>query len=185
MLDQLTIIAKDQRRIEIANTSCGIDKTKTYWKKVGPELPSLRTLIESEDVARWIAAMADIRHAAAHRAMALPSALVTHTEESQLSDDAVRARLREEDPEFYEMLSDEPETLRAFENVQIPLWRANRLKTLADNVVIVRGRHGTYIRGAVISIDYDLSMLERIIEAFYSTVFVDVEPPEIATPPNP
>ena len=83
------------------------------------------------------------------------------------------------------MLSDEPETLRAFENVQIPLWRANRLKTLADNVVIVRGRHGTYIRGAVISIDYDLSMLERIIEAFYSTVFVDVEPPEIATPPNP
>jgi hypothetical protein len=184
MLEQLTVIAKDQRGLDIPDTDCGIHKTKTYWQKAGAELPTLRALVKSREIAPWIAAMADVRHAAAHRAMALPSSMVTHTGESQLSDDEVRARLREDDPDFYEMLAHDPETLRAFESVQIPLWRANQMKTVADNVVIIRGRSGTSVRGAVVSIDYDVSMLGRIIEAFCATLFPDVDPPGIATQHN-
>jgi hypothetical protein len=183
MLEQLTVIAKDQRGLDILDTDCGIHKTKTYWQKVGAELPTLRALVKSPEIAPWIAAMADVRHAAAHRAMALPSSMVTHTRESQLSDDEVRARLREEDPDFYEMVAHDPKTLRAFETIQIPLWRANRMKTVADNVVVIRGRSGTSIRGAVVSIDYDVSMVERIIEAFCTTLFPDGESPGMASVP--
>jgi hypothetical protein len=38
-------------------------------------------------------------------------------------------------------------------------------------VVVVKGRSGTYIRGAVISIDYDLAMLEAVMDAFLVALF--------------
>jgi len=101
--------------------------------------------------------------------MLLPHTLARHTPESELSDDEVRARLREEDPEFYDLI---PEDMVApFDPLRIWHWRTEHTKTLADNVVVVKGRSGTYIRGAVISIDYDLAMLEAVMDAFLVALF--------------
>lgn len=91
------------------------------------------------------------------------------TPESEMSDDEVRARLRNEAPDFYEIMP--PEMIEALEPLRIWHWRVEHYKTLADNMVVVRGRSGTYMRGAVVSIDYDLGMLEAVMDAFLVAVF--------------
>jgi hypothetical protein len=154
LMEQLTVLAKYQHALALEDAECGIHKNKTFWKVLGPKEPGLRSFIKSPTIAPWIAAMADVRHAAAHRAMLLPTAMVQETPESQVSDDEVRARLREEDPDFYAIMP--PDVVAALEPMRIWHWRVDHYKTVSENEVIVKGRSGTYIRGAVISIDYDL-----------------------------
>jgi len=169
MLEQLTIIANRRLGLRLDDEDCGIHKTKTFWKAIDPVEPALRRVLKSEPFATWTAVIADARHAAAHRAMLLPNALVTDTPESNMTDAEVAARLREEDPEFYDVMP--PHVATALEPTRIWHWRMRHLETVGENVVVVKGKAGNYMRGAVVSIDYDLEMLEAAMDAFLVGTF--------------
>jgi len=168
VLEQLTIIANHVRGLELRDRDCGI-RRETFWEEFGRREPALWRFMESPKVSEWVGAMADVRHAAAHRSMLLPSALVQETEESRRNDDEIREILKSEDPEFYEVMSGEMQ--RALEPQRISLWRMDHMETIGENVVVVRREVGGYIRFAVDSVDYDLTMLNAIMDAFLVTLF--------------
>lgn len=169
MLEQLTLIANGRLELGLSDEQCGIHKDRTLWKALGAREPGLRNFVKTDPIAAWTAAMSDVRHAAAHRAMLLPAPLVSHTAESQLSDDEVRERLRAEEPGYYAHMPEE--VIAAIEPMRIWHWRVRHVETIGDNVVMVKGKSGTYVRGAVVSIDYDLTMLEAVMDAFLVALF--------------
>jgi hypothetical protein len=169
LLEQLTIVAKYQRELRLEEANCGIHNDRRFWKTLGPIEPGLRSFVKGDPIAGWIAALADIRHAAAHRAMILPRTLMEETPTSQLTEDEVRVRLRAEDPEFYTKIP--PEFLATLEPMRINQWRLAQYRTVGENVIVVKGRSGTWIRGAAGSIDYDLEMLDAVIDAFLVALF--------------
>jgi len=113
--------------------------------------------------------MADMRHAAAHREMLLPSVLVRESEADKKSDAEISEILNREEPDFYDGLSEGAREI--LEPHRIWLWRMNQLETIASNVVIVQKQKGGYIRSPVDSVDYDLGMLTAIMDAFFVVLF--------------
>ena len=81
----------------------------------------------------------------------------------------IAAILRKEDPEFYRLLP-EP-MIKALEPMKIDHWRHWNRRTLATNAVVVNKESGGYIRFAVTSVDYDLMMLNAVIDAFLWRLF--------------
>jgi hypothetical protein len=118
--------------------------------------------------------MADARHAAAHRAMLLPNDIVEETEESKKTDAEIAAILREEDPAFYRLFTES--MIEAYEPMKIDHWRHWKRRTLATNAVVVNKESGGCIRFAVTSIDYDLMMLNAVIDAFLVRLFGRLAP---------
>jgi len=113
--------------------------------------------------------MADARHAAAHRAMLLPTDVISETEESQKTDAEIAAILRADDPNLYTLIP-EP-MIEAFERMAIEHWRHGKRRILATNVVMVKQAPQPYFRFAVTSIDHDLMMLNAVIDAFLVKLF--------------
>jgi len=85
MLEHLTLIAKFVRGLEVNERSCGIDSPRC-WEVFGKTDPPLRAYIRERPIREWITAMADARHAPAHRAMLLPNEIVTETEDSKKTE---------------------------------------------------------------------------------------------------
>src|SRR3989442_10477274 len=99
MLEHLTLIAKYEKKLPVQEKACGIVSQK-FWEVFGERDPILRRYMCEDPMREWIAAMADARHAAAHRAMLLPNYIVEETEDSRKTDAEISAILRKEDPEF-------------------------------------------------------------------------------------
>jgi hypothetical protein len=178
MLEHLAVIANQSKKLALRERDCGIESPK-LWKALGESDPALRAHIRKGPIRVWITAMADMRHAAAHRAMLLPNYIVSETEESQKTDAEIAAILREEDPKFYALFP-EP-TIRILEPLKTSRWRHWKRRTLATNAVVVKKESETYIRFAVTSIDDDLMMLNAVIDAFLVRLFSCRAP---ATPPG-
>ncbi|MDO8479861.1 MAG: hypothetical protein Q7W02_27435 [Candidatus Rokubacteria bacterium] len=178
MLEHLALIANQSKKLALRERDCGIESA-TLWKALGESDPALRAYIREGPIREWITAMADARHAAAHRAMLLPNYIVSETEESQKTDAEIAAILREEDPKFYALFP-EP-MIRILGPLKISHWRLWKLRTLATNAVVVKKESEAYIRFAVMSIDDDLMMLNAVIDAFLVRLF-SVRAP--ATPPG-
>jgi hypothetical protein len=168
MLEHLTLIANQARKLGLRERDCGIESPK-LWKALGKSDPELRAWVRGDLIRKWTTQMADARHAAAHRAMLLPNDIITETAESQKTDAEIAAILREEDPKFYALLP-EP-MIKAFERQKIEHWRHWKRRTLATNVVVVKKESGAYIRFAVMSVDHDLMMLNAVIDAFLARLF--------------
>lgn len=168
MLEHLAVIANQAKTLGLRERDCGIESPK-LWKALGRSDTALCAYIREGPIREWITAMADARHAAAHRAMLLPNDIVSETEESQKTDAEIAAILREEDPEFYALFT-EP-MIRAFEPQKIEHWRHWKRRTLATNAVVVKKESEGYIRFAVTSIDHDLMMLNAVIDAFLVRLF--------------
>jgi len=152
----------------IDDRQCGI-RSRVFLEALAAKEPELCKFVKDGNVDKWIDVMADMRHAAAHRTMLLPTSLVEESDDSQKSDAEISAILRQEDPEFYEMTS--PEFDGSVDPLKIWHWRMERLKQLADNIVVVKKESGGYIRAAVASVDYDLSYLNSVIDAFLVKLF--------------
>jgi hypothetical protein len=168
MMEHLTTIANQVKQLGLRERRCGIDSAE-FWEAFGERDPALRAYIRSGPIRDWIGRMADVRHAAAHRAMLLPTDMMRETEESQKTNAEIAAILRVEEPNLYAVL---PETmLEIFEPMAIEHWRHGKRQTLATNVVMVTKESNSYFRFAVNSIDYDLGMLNAVIDAFLVKLF--------------
>ena len=173
MLEHLAVIAKYSKKLAVREWDCGIDNPK-FWEALGETDPALRSYIRKGLMREWIMAMADARHAAAHRAMLLPNDIVSETDESKKADAEIATILREEEPDFYALF---PEPIvRMLEPMKISHWRYSRLRTLATNAVVVRKESEGYIRFAATSIDHDLMMLNAVIDAFVVRLFTGESP---------
>jgi len=168
MLEHLAVIANRAKKLGLPERDCGIGSPK-FWQLLGERDAALRAYIRDGAIREWTSAMADARHAAAHRAMLLPNDIVSETEKSQKTDGEIAAILRKEDPEFYRLLP-EP-MIKALEPMKIDHWRHWNRRTLATNAVVVNKESGGYIRFAVTSVDYDLMMLNAVIDAFLWRLF--------------
>jgi hypothetical protein len=168
MLDHLTVMAKRAFGLEVEDRTCGIEN-KTFWKALATKEPGLRAFMRDPKMVQWVGVMADMRHAAAHREMLLPSILVQESEAYKKTDEEISEILAREEPDFYEGLSENAKQI--LEPQRIWLWRMDQLNTIASNVVVVQKRKGGYIRFPVDSVDYDLGMLTAILDAFLVALF--------------
>src|SRR5262249_9263175 len=152
LLDHLTLVANRHLRLGLPDNRCGIVADE-FWAAVSKRAPALRKAVRQEArVNDWIAVMADMRHPAAHKAMLLPTQLVSETAESKLSDADVLQILKKEDPEPFEMF--DQDSLQAMIPLMISTWRWSKLKVIAEGVVYVQGSSKPYFRPALNSVDY-------------------------------
>ena len=172
LLDHLTLVANRQLDLSLPDQRCGIASDE-FWGAVGTRMPSLRKAVKQPRLNDWIAVMADMRHPAAHKAMLLPTQLVSHTEESQLSDAEVVEILKKEDPESFEVFKKE-DVLKAMMPMMISNWRYRKLKVIADGMVHVSGPSRAYFRPALNSVDYDVGMLNEVVDIFLVQLFGNV-----------
>ena len=170
LLDHLTLVANRQLGLSLPDQRCGIASDE-FWSAVATRMPSLRKAVKQPRLNDWIAVMADMRHPAAHKAMLLPTQLVSHTEESQLSDAEVVEILKREDPELFEVF--EGDALRAMMPIMVSNWRYRKLKVIADGIVHVAGPSRSYFRPALNSVDYDVGMLDEVLGIFMAQLFGD------------
>lgn len=168
MLEQLTLIAKDARQLTLKDKQCGIRKG-ALWNLLKPIVPGLYNFVHQDPIAKWIDAMSDIRHLAAHRELQIPLELVEHTAESQKSDEEILQIARQENAEMYHFMPSE--LVELFEPQLIYHWRMSKMKIMAPNVVVIEKETGGYFRSPIISLDFDLNMLNAIIDAFLVGLF--------------
>jgi hypothetical protein len=168
MLDHLTIVGKYSKDIKIPEDKCGI-RSKQFWKEFSQFHPELKTFRARTDISNWLRTMADVRHTTAHGNIAYPRRVVTDTPESAKSDDEIKAILKEENAALYLTLS--PEMIAGLEPMWIGLWRIKNMKLIAPDMVrLVRGNQ-TYLRAGCLSIDYDLRVVNAIMDAFIVGLF--------------
>ncbi len=170
MLEHLTLIANQVKRLGLRERRCGIESVE-FWEALGDNDPALRAYIRGGPILEWIGHMADARHAAAHRAMLLPTDIMSETEDSRKTDAEIAAILREEDPTGLTFV--EPAVIEAVQQLKIEHWRYSKQRAVATNVVVVRN---AYFRFAVTSIDYDIGMLNAVIDAFLAKLFSSFSP---------
>ncbi len=130
LLDHLTLVANRHLSLGLPDNRCSISGDE-FWAAVSTRSPALRKAVKQQPrVNDWIAVMADMRHPAAHKAMLLPTQLVSHTAESKLSDAEVLEILKREDPEPFELF--DQEALQAMIPFMVSNWRHQKLKVTAD-----------------------------------------------------
>jgi len=168
LLDHLTLMANRHLTLRLPDNRCSIS-SKEFWAAMATRLPPLSDFRKEPRVRDWISVMADLRHPAAHKAMLLPTRLVSHTAESQRSDEEVLAILREQEPETFEMFP--RHVLDAMIPHMISNWRFQNLKILGDGIVHVQGTSRSYVRPALNSLDHDVALLDEVMDAFIAGLF--------------
>lgn len=168
MLDHLTIIAKWARGLKIDEKYCGI-RSKNFLKEFKIREPNLARFLEQPRISNWVSLMADMRHAAAHRTLALPTVLLAETEESKKSDEEILQVIRKKRSYMYQVLP--KQVMKSMEPMMINLWRIDKMKVVAPSMVYMKGEKETYLRDPVISIDHDLQYLTAIMDAFLVVLF--------------
>lgn len=168
MLDHLTIIAKFARHLKVGERQCGI-KSDRFWKEFQPMEPGLMKFLESKTISEWLSYMADMRHAAAHRTIAIPTPLLADTEESKKDEQEILRIIRKKNSFMYQVLS--AEVMRSLEPMMVWHWRIDHMKMVAPSIVHIRKQDAAYLRDPVISVDYDLEVLTAIMDAFLVRLF--------------
>lgn len=168
MLDHLTVLGKYAKRLPIDERDCTF-RNEAFWKKLAPMAPGLDRLRKDSKITEWINLMADMRHAAAHRGIPIPTQLCTATEESQKSDEEILKILKTERSAVYALF---PEAyVKQLEPQMIWHWRMSKTKMLNPSIVEIKGKTKTYLRDPVGSVDYDLERLTAITDAFLIGLF--------------
>jgi hypothetical protein len=169
MLEQLTIIAKHARELKVSERMCGI-RSKAFWKEFRVVEKGLAAFIKRPNVEEWITVMADMRHRAAHNVIPIPSLLLNETADSRRSDEEIVVILRREEPHLYQFL--DSKAIEALQPSWITAWRMRKMEIVAPGMVTFTKPDGSgYMRDPVISIDYDLSYLIGIMDAFLVKLF--------------
>jgi len=173
MLDSLAGIANRRLGLGVNPRLCGITND-TFLKALGQKRPGLLRFIKRQR-AKWISVIGDVRHPVAHSALRLQRDFVKATEESKKPDEEIRAILRQEQQELYEVLP--AHVMRATEPMLIQNWRMAKMKVLSDDAIYVEQPDGGgYVRHPVTSIDFDLEMLNAFIDAFLVGCFAQPQP---------
>ncbi len=173
MLEQLTIIAKYILDLSIIERNCGI-LSKDFWKQCKKKEPELASYIKSKIIWDWINVMADMRHHAAHKGIKIPTELVIETENSQKSDEEILSILREKNKIIHDNLFTKF-LIKQIEPILIDAWRVRQMKVIAPSMVAIQGKNGkAYMRDPVMSLDYDLNMLNAVMDAFIVKLFKNI-----------
>jgi len=173
MLEQLTLIAKYAKGLKIDERECGI-KSVNFWKELSAKDPALEGFLAKTSVHNWLDAMADMRHTAAHKIIPMPTRVLAHTDDSKKSDEEIFAIIKEEDPDSLLLNSSvSPNVLAWIQQQAIFDWRLDKMKSLMEHTVFIKGKSGEYFRSPVISVDYDLAMLTAVMDAFVVKLFSD------------
>jgi hypothetical protein len=168
MLDHLTIIAKWACELAIEERFCGI-RSKQFWEEFNLKDSHLYKFLKQPNIDEWISQMADMRNAAAHKTIALPTPLLAETDESRKGDKEILKIIQKERGAAYKILP--PELMKAMEPMMINLWRLRKMKVIAPSIVYLKGKKEHYLRDPVISVDDDLDYLTAIMDAFLVALF--------------
>lgn len=169
MLDHLTIVAKYARNLGVDERSCGI-RSKRFWKEFRVVENGLSEFVKAPKMAEWIGIMADMRHQAAHNVILIPSALLFETDDSKKTDDEIIEILKKEKPHLYRFF--DAGFIEAQQPIWIADWRMKKMEIGAPGMVMVSKPDGkSYMRDPVISVDYDLSNLVAVMDAFLVKLF--------------
>ena len=169
MLEHLTIVAKYARKLDIAERACGIH-SKAFWKEFRVVEKGLSEFVKGPTMTEWIGIMADMRHQAAHNMIPIPSLLVFETEESKKTDDEIIEILKKEKPHLYQFL--DAASIGVMQPSWIADWRMKKMGIDAPGMVMISKPDGkSYMRDPVLSVDYDLSHLIAVMDAFLITLF--------------
>ena len=129
----------------------------------------LNTFLNQPRFKEWISVMAEMRHAAAHRDLALPTEILTETEESKKSDEEILDIIKHERSYTYESVSGP--IIKAMEPMMIRLWRIKKMRAVAPSAVIIEIDGVKQMRDPVLSVDYDLQHLTAVMDAFLIVLF--------------
>jgi len=168
MLDHLTIIAKWAKSLTIDERHCGI-RARKFWTEFNKIDARLDTFLKQPRITEWISIMAEMRHAAAHRDLALPTEVLAETEESKKSDAEILEIIKQERSYMYESLSGA--LMKSMEPTMIGLWRIDKMKIIAPSAVTIKIGAVTHLRDPVMSVDDDLQYLTAVIDAFLVVLF--------------
>ena len=169
MLEHLTIVAKYARNLNIDERECGI-RSKKFWKEFSVVEKGLSGFMKGPKMTEWIGIMADMRHQAAHNVILIPSVVVFETEDSMKTDDEIVEVLMKEKPHLYRFF--DAASIEALQPSWIEDWRMKKMEIGAPGMVMVSKPDGTsYMRDPVISVDYDLSNLIAVMDAFLVKLF--------------
>jgi hypothetical protein len=169
MLDTLAGIANRQLGLGIDPRQCYLSRDE-FLDALRLKSPGLARFIR-EHRGKWVSVVGDVRHPVAHSALLLQQDVVVQTEESKKGDEEILAVLREEESEFLASLP--PEVVAPVEAMLVSNWRHGRMKVENDDAIYVQDptTGGGYFRAPVVSIDYDLQMLNAFIDAFLFACF--------------
>jgi hypothetical protein len=168
MLDALAGIANRRLSLGVDPRQCYLTRDE-FVSVLKGKRPGLARFVK-EHLGRWVNVIGDVRHPVAHSALLLQQDVVVDTEESKRSDEEIRAIVREEEREFLESIP--PEWAPSIEANLIWRWRDAKRKVQSDDTIYVENpTGGGYFRGPVVSIDYDLEMLNAFVDAFLVACF--------------
>jgi len=168
MLDALAGIANRRLSLGLDPRQCYLAREE-FLSALKEKHPGLARFVK-EHRARWVNVIGDVRHPVAHSALLLQQDVVVDTEESRKSDEDILAIVREEEREF--LASIPPEWAPSIEANLIWRWRDAKRKIQSDDVIYVENpAGGGYLRGPVVSIDFDLDMLNAFVDAFLVACF--------------
>jgi len=169
MLEHLTIVAKYARNLDIGERFCGI-RSKRFWKEFRVVENGLSEFVKGPKMAEWIGIMADMRHQAAHNVILIPSLLLFETDDSKKTDDEIVEILKKGKPHLYRFF--DAGSIEALQPSWIADWRMKKMEIGAPGMVMVSKPDGkSYMRDPVISVDYDLSNLVAVMDAFLVKLF--------------
>jgi len=176
MLEHLTIIAKWAKNLKVDERNCGV-RNKKFWAEFDKIDPRLNRFLNQPRIKEWISVMAEMRHSAAHRDLALPTEILAESEESKKSDEEILDIIKQEHSYMYESFL--APIVKSMEPMMIRLWRIKKMRVIAPSAVIIGIEGVRQIRDPVMSIDYDLQYLTAVMDAFlvllFSSTLADAE----------
>lgn len=172
MLDQLSLLANHSFGLGLSQIQCGISRPN-FLTALAKRSPNLRRFFLMPTVENWIGLMSDFRHSAAHQVIPMPTEVVVDTEDSKKTREEILNLLELEDPDFglYRESSMGDEGKKWFEEQAVSRWRHSKMERLADHMIYIKKGEGSYLRSPVVNIDYDLSMLTGVMDAFLVAMF--------------
>jgi hypothetical protein len=166
-LDHLSLILNRVHSYGFPERHCALNKS--FREKIKPDHPALASFLETEDIARFLMVLSDLRHAAAHRIIPMPTSVLQDTEESSVPDQQLRPEIEHELDE--ELPGIAPALKESFVAFRIQQRRVQSMRRLAESVVLVRKGKGGYFYEPYISADHDLDCLNQITRAFCEVCF--------------
>lgn len=172
-LDHLCLILNRVHNYGVRERSCGLNKS--FREKLKTRHPEIEAFLETDDIARFLMVLSDLRHAAAHRIIPMPAPVVQKTDESEVPDDVLRPQIEAELDE--ELPALDPATRESFVSFRLHQQRIQKMRRLADSMVFVRkDEGGGYFYDPYISADHDLECLNQVIRKFLFNCFPEALP---------
>ncbi len=161
-LDHLCLLLNGVHSYGFKESQCGL--YKSFREVMKRRHPDLASFLDTEDIARFLMVLSDLRNAAAHRIIPMPTSVLQETEASSVSDEVLRPAIEQELDEDLPGIA--PSLRESFIAFRIQQRRIQQMRRLAESVVFVRKENGGYFYEPYISADHDLDCLNQITRAF-------------------